>query len=96
MAACLVAGGSVGDFDWSKINTGIQPGWSADDMYWDLGEVSAPRPNPTWQSPIYNNNGGSNVTILKDSTYRLPSFTATIDASDDRHRQSRAVGPRKL
>ena len=45
-------------------------------MYWDLGEVSAPRPNPTWQSPIYNNNGGSNVTILKDGTYRLPSFTS--------------------
>lgn len=71
-----VAGGSVGDFEWTKTHTGIQPGWAGDDMYEDLGEVSLPRPNPTWQSAIYNTDGGSNVTILKDGTYRMGSFNS--------------------
>ena len=76
--AISVAGGSVGDFDWSKINTGIQPGWSADDMHQDLGGQRAAS-NPTWQSPIYNNNGGSNVTILKThlSAAQLTSYDQT-------------------
>jgi hypothetical protein len=71
-----VAGGTVGDLEWSKTHSGIQPGWTGDDNYVDFDEIAPPTPNPTWQSPMYVSSGGSNITILKDGTYSLPSFAS--------------------
>jgi hypothetical protein len=72
-----VGGGSVGDVSWcsNPANTGIQPGYTNDDM-----NVSFPTnyaPVGTFTPPPTTQIGGSNITVLASGTYQKSSFTSS-------------------
>jgi len=70
------SGGSVGDVAWCSNNiSGIEPGWTNDDM-----NVSFPTnymPVGTFTPPMVLTNGGSNITFLVSGTNRMSSFTSS-------------------
>jgi hypothetical protein len=70
-----VAGGAVGDLDWNATQTGIQPGWSDDDMNVAYPTNSAPVGGMSMPAPVAIN--GSNITYLPPGSYTAASFTSS-------------------
>ena len=68
----------MGDVDWSEKNTGIQPGWTDEEMYINF----QPNSPPSGKSlpPTVTTSGSSNITYLTaDSStmiYKMDSFSS--------------------
>jgi hypothetical protein len=70
-----VAGGAVGDVAWNASSTGIEPGWTNNNM--NVAYPSNSPPVGSWFQPPINTSGGSNVTVLATGTNQMPSFTSS-------------------
>ena len=70
-----VNGGAVGDTTWDASNTGIEPGWTNNNV-----NVSYPTNSPPTGSPFtpsITSGGGSNIMYLGSGLYQTASFTSS-------------------
>jgi len=68
--------GVVGDVAWNASQSGIEPGWTNNNMDVSFLPNAPPSGGPFLPPPIVTA-GGSNITTLGNSTYQLSSFTST-------------------
>lgn len=68
--------GEVGDVAWNASQSGIEPGWTNNNMNVAFPPNAPPSGGPFPPPPIVSA-GGSNITTLGNSTYQLSSFTST-------------------
>src|SRR6185503_17153598 len=76
--------GSVGDVAWASSNTGVQPGYSNDDMNVSYPDQSPPPNTLLWLAPlpglyVY---GGTNYTYSIGSENKKVLGTFTMNAGD--------------
>jgi len=67
-----VNGGAVGDLDWHLTNTGIEPGWTNNNMNVTFQPNAAPGGTPL--PPVVTKVGTSNITYLASGDYKQTSF----------------------
>jgi hypothetical protein len=68
--------GVVGDVAWNASYTGIQPGWTNNNMNVSFAPNAPPSGGP-FLPPLVISTGGSNITTLANGTNQLSSFTST-------------------
>ena len=71
-----ILNGQVGDVAWNASQSGIEPGWTNNNMNVAFPPNATPSGGPFPPPPIVSA-GGSNITTLESSTYQLSSFTST-------------------
>jgi hypothetical protein len=71
-----VSGGAVGDVAWNASNTGIEPGWTNNNMNVAFPSNAPPSGGPYF-APLVTSVGGSNITYLPTGTYQMSSFTSS-------------------
>jgi hypothetical protein len=67
--------GEVGDIAWNASQSGIEPGWTNNNMNVAFPPNAPPSGGPFPPPPVVSA-GGSNITTLGNSTYQLSSFTS--------------------
>jgi hypothetical protein len=70
-----VAGGSVGDMAWSSNHTGIEPGFTNNNM--NVAFPSNSPPSGPFLFPTVTVLGSSNITYLPTGSYQMSSFTSS-------------------
>jgi hypothetical protein len=73
-----INGGAVGDKNWNATHSGIQPGWSGNDM--NVAFPTNPPPPGGLVSPPVIVMGGSNITMLNGGTWRIIGNFTTATA----------------
>lgn len=73
--AVIVTTGAVGDTNWNATMTGIEAGWTNNDMN-IVFATNSPPPGP-FLTPTVTTTGGSNVTYLSTGAYQNSSFTTS-------------------
>ena len=72
-----INGGTVGNADWNATQTGIQPGYTDDDMNVIFPTNALPTGWQSWLQPPVVTAGETNVTELWNDTYRMSSFVSS-------------------
>jgi hypothetical protein len=70
------SGGTVGDAPWNASNTGIEPGWTNNNMNVAFPSNQPPTGGP-FPTPTVTVAGGSNITYLPTGKYQMSSFTSS-------------------
>jgi len=76
LGTVTTGGGAVGDKAWNASSTGVQPGWSDNDVNVAFPTNSLP-PGPYTPMPLPTALGGSNATFLPGGTFSAASFTSS-------------------
>lgn len=71
-----VGSGAVGDTNWDATHSGIEPGYTNNNMNVAFPSNAPPSGGP-WLAPVLTSIGGSNITYLATGTNEMSSFTSS-------------------
>jgi hypothetical protein len=74
-----VSGGAVGDVAWNASHSGIEPGWTNNNMNVAFPSNAPPSGGPFFAPLPATAVGGSNITWVPTGTYQMSSFTSSQD-----------------